>query len=237
MKTVILAGGKGTRLREFTEEMPKAMVPIGGKPILWHIMKIYAAQGFTDFVICTGYFRGQVEKYFGENNDEKWGIECVDTGLESSKAERIRRVEERLEGEEDFFVAYGDDVSDVNIGEVLKFHKKKGRVATLTTVRPENQFGRLKYDASTGIISQFEEKPKMEEWINGGFFVFSKEIFDYIEKTGGELEREVFNALVKDRELVAYPHNGFWKCMNTFKEWSELNELWSAGKAPWKIWK
>jgi len=235
---VILAGGKGTRMGEHTKEMPKAMALIGDKPIIWHIMKIYASQGFTDFVVCTGYFREQIEEYFrkGENNPEGWGVECVDTGIESSKAERIMRVREYLEGDEDFFVAYGDDVSDVNIGKVLEFHRQKGKVATLTTVQPENQFGILNHDSVSGAVVEFVEKPKMKEWINGGFFVFSRKIFGYIEKAGGELEDEVFSALVREGELVAYPHSGFWKCMNTFKEWSELNELWNGGKAPWKKW-
>lgn len=236
MKTVILAGGKGTRLREYTEDMPKALVAIGGKPIIWHIMKIYASRGFTDFVVCAGYFREQLEDYFAKNKTGGWNVEIADTGLDSTKAERIRRVEKFLQGDENFFLAYGDDVSDVDVRKVLDFHLKAKKTATLTTVNPESQFGIMKYDAKSGIVKEFIEKPKLNQWINGGFFVFNKKIFGYLKKVPGELESEVFGALVKDKELVAYRHAGFWKCMNTFKEWSELNELWQKGGAPWKKW-
>jgi len=234
MKTAILVGGKGMRLREFTEEMPKAMVPIGGKPILWHIMKIYATAGFTDFVLCTGYYREQIEEYFKKNN-EGWTIEFADTGLESSKAERLRRIEKFMGGEENFFVAYGDDVSDVDINAVLEFHREKGKVATLTTVNPESQFGVLELDES-GAVMGIREKPRLNTWINGGFFVFNKRIFEYLRRVKGELENEVFAELVREGQLVARKHGGFWGCMNTFKEWSELNEVWKSEKAPWKKW-
>lgn len=229
MKIVILAGGKGTRLYEYTKEMPKALVPIGDKPIIWHIMKIYASHGFTDFVVCAGCFKEQIEDYFARNNCEGWKVEIVDTGTESSKAERLKRIEGYLSGEENFFVAYGDDVSDVDIGKVLEFHRSSGKVATLTAVNPESQFGVIEFDHETGIVYGFVEKPKLNQWINGGFFVFNRRIFDYLHRVNGELEDEVFSALVKDGELVAYQHNGFWKCMNTFKEWSDLNEVWNNG--------
>ncbi|MBU1939561.1 glucose-1-phosphate cytidylyltransferase, partial [Candidatus Micrarchaeota archaeon] len=222
-------------LREFTEEMPKAMVPIGGKPILWHIMKIYATAGFTDFVLCTGYHREQIEEYFRKNNEDNWNIEFVDTGLESTKAERLRRIEKFMEGENEFFVAYGDDVSDVDVKAVLEFHRKSGKVGTLTTVNPESQFGVLDLGES-GAVKGIREKPRLNTWINGGFFVFNRRIFDYLHKVQGELENEVFAELVNEQELVARKHEGFWGCMNTFKEWSELNELWKHGKAPWKKW-
>ncbi|MFH1225486.1 MAG: sugar phosphate nucleotidyltransferase [Candidatus Diapherotrites archaeon] len=237
MKTAILVGGKGMRLHEFTKEMPKALVQIGGKPILWHIMKIYAAQGFTDFVLCMGYYGEQIKEHFENNNPENWKIEYIDTGLESNKAERLRQIKKYMDGEENFFVAYGDDVSDVDIRKVLEFHKQKKKVATLTTVNPPSQFGTLRCDMLSGAVIEFEEKPKIkDQWINGGFFVFNKKIFDYLHRVKGELEGEVFTALAKDEELVAYRHSGFWGCMNNFKEWSELDELWKSRKAPWKKW-
>ena len=233
MKVVILCGGKGTRLREFTEDIPKPLVEIGGKPILWHIMKIYSHYGFNDFILCLGYKGKIIEDYFKNNNHENWNIEFVDTGEKSNKGQRIKAVEKYIK-DEDFFVAYGDDVADVNIKECLDYHLKNGKIVTLTAVNPESQFGIMEVNDNNEII-EFKEKPKLDHWINGGFFVFNKKIFSYITDDY-DLEKETFNELVKEKQICAFKHPGFWKCMNTFKDTIELNELWDKDKAPWKVW-
>ena len=233
MKVVILCGGKGTRLKELTEDIPKPLVEIGGKPILWHIMKIYSNYGFDDFILCLGYKGKMIEEYFKNNNKEKWGIEFVNTGEKSNKGQRIKAVETYIK-DENFFVAYGDDVSDVNIKQILNYHLKNNKIVTLTAVNPESQFGIMEIN-SKGEITEFKEKPKLDHWINGGFFIFNKKIFDYIQDDY-DLEKETFEELVREKQIIAFKHNGFWKCMNTFKDTMELNELWDSNAAPWKIW-
>ena len=232
MKTVILCGGEGTRLRELTESIPKPMVEVGGKPILWHIMKIYAHYGFHDFVLCLGYKGEKIREYFDANPQKDWDIVFAETGEKKTKAERLIAVKEHLEGE-DFLCAYGDEVSDVNIKEVIALHKKKKKVVTLTAVNPESQFGVLKLDGDD--VKGFVEKPKLDTWINGGFFVFSNKIFNYLQ-SGHELEDETFKQLAGKNEICAYRHKGFWKCMNVFKDVRELNDLWDKKSAPWKVW-
>jgi len=233
MKVVILCGGRGTRLNELTEEIPKPLVEIGGKPILWHIMKIYASYGYNDFVLCLGYKGKMIEEYFKDNNHENWNIEFVDTGEESNKGQRILKIKDYIT-EDNFFVAYGDDVADVDIKKILDYHLQKGKIVTLTAINPRSQFGIMEINDNDEII-EFKEKPKLDHWINGGFFVFNKKIFDYI-KEGYELEKETFEDLVKEKQICSFKHNGFWKCMNTFKDTMELNELWEKDKALWKAW-
>ena len=232
MKVVILCGGKGTRLKEYTEDIPKPLIEIGGKPILWHIMKIYSHYGFNDFVLCLGYKGKLIEEYFKNNNHENWNIEFEDTGEKSNKGQRIKKIEHYIK-DENFFVAYGDDVADVNIKEILDLHIKNNKIVTLTAVNPLSQFGIMEIN-SNNEITEFKEKPKLDHWINGGFFVFNKKIFDYL-KDDYDLETKTFEELVKEKKIQAFKHNGFWKCMNTFKDTIELNELWEQDNAPWKV--
>ncbi|MBU1974392.1 MAG: glucose-1-phosphate cytidylyltransferase [Nanoarchaeota archaeon] len=252
MKVVLLCGGKGTRLREYTEKIPKPLIEVGGKPILWHIMKIYSHHGFNEFVLCLGYKGEMIKEYFAQHhwkcndftiknnemelhtsNEEDWKITFVDTGQNSSKSQRLSKIKTHINGE-NFLVAYGDDVSDVNIREVVNKHHQHGRIATLTAIPLHSQFGVLETNAENEIIT-FKEKPRLNNmWFNGGFFVFNKQIFDYLDK--GELEKEVFEVLSFERQIVAYHHDGFWKCMNTFKDVQELNEHWCKGIPQWKVW-
>lgn len=233
MKVVILCGGKGTRLSEHTESIPKPLVGIGDKPILWHIMKCYFYYGYNDFILCLGYKGKLIEEYFKNNNEENWNIKFVDTGEESNKGQRIKKIEKHIK-DENFFLAYGDDVANVNINEVLDYHLRKGKIVTLISVNPLSQFGILEMNENNEII-KFKEKPKLNHWINGGFFVCNKKIFNYI-KDNYDLEKETFEELVKEKQICAFKHNGFWKCMNTFKDVMELNEIWKQNKAPWKVW-
>lgn len=233
MEVVILCGGKGTRLKELTEDIPKPLVEIDSKPIIWHIMKIYSYYGFNDFILCLGYKGRMIEEYFKKNNSERWNIKFVDTGEDTNKGQRLKMVENHIKGD-NFFVAYGDDVADVNIKKVLDYHLARGKIATLTAINPESPFGIIEIDGKNDII-EFKEKPKLDHWINGGFFVFKKKIFDYITDDY-DLEKEVFEELVKEMQICAFKHPGFWKCMNTFKDTTELNELWEKKKAPWKVW-
>jgi len=233
MKVAILCGGKGTRLKELTEELPKPLVEIGGKPILWHIMKIYSNYGFNDFILCLGYKGEKIQEYFQSNNKENWNIEFIDTGQNTNKGERIKKIEPYIK-ENNFCVAYGDDVADVNIKDILDFHLKNNKIVTLTAVPLLSQFGIMEMNNNNEII-EFKEKPKLDHWINGGFFVFNKKIFSYI-KPNYDLEKEAFEELVKEKQIQAFKHDGFWKCMNTFKDTMELNELWENNKAPWKVW-
>ncbi len=232
MKTVILCGGEGTRLREYTEAIPKPLVDVGGKPIIWHIMKIYSHYGFNDFVLCLGYKGEKIRQFFANNNSEGWKIEFVDTGEKSNKAERLMQVQHLIK-DEIFLLAYGDDVSDVDIRKVIDFHMQYGKTVTLTAVNPESQFGVLNLDGDK--VAGFVEKPKLGVWINGGFFVMDKSIFKYLKK-GNELEDQTFKELALKGEVMAYRHSGFWKCMNVFKDVMELNDLWGKGKASWKVW-
>lgn len=233
MKVVILCGGQGTRLREHTEKIPKPLVEIGNKPVLWHIMKIYSHYGFKDFILCLGYKGELIKEHFKENK-ENWKIEFVDTGENTPKSGRLMRIKDYIE-DDLFLVAYGDDISDINIQKVVDFHNKHGKIATLTAIPLSSDFGIIEMD-DKGDVIKFKEKPRLDEyWFNGGFFVFNKEIFSYLTK--GELEKEVFEFLSKEKQIRAFKHDGFWKSMNTFKDWQELNDLEKKGNPPWIIWK
>lgn len=258
MKVVILAGGLGTRLGEETALRPKPMVEIGGKPILWHIMKIYSHYGFNDFVVLCGYKQEFIKEYFTNyfinNSDvtfdlsngevkihhrhtEPWKVTLLDTGMTTLTGGRIKRARGII-GNEPFMLTYGDGVSDVNIANLVEFHKKSKRLATLTAVQPQGRFGVLNMDESDTIRS-FQEKPKTSAsaWINAGFFVLEPQIFDYITEGDKTIwERTPLMNLARDGELKAYKHDGFWHPMDMLKDKVELNELWESGKAPWKVW-
>ena len=258
MKVAILAGGFGTRLGEETAVRPKPMVEIGGKPILWHIMKLYSHYGYNEFVVLCGYKQEYIKEYFtnyftnhsdvtfdlsnGEvkihhKHVEPWKVTLLNTGLDTLTGGRIKRAQEIL-GSETFMLTYGDGVSDVNIKELVDFHKKSRRLATLTAVQPQGRFGVLDLDESSTIRS-FQEKPKTASsaWINAGFFVLEPQIFDYITEGDGTVwERTPLMGLARDGELKAYKHNGFWKCMDTQRDKMQLEEMWSKGEAPWKVW-
>jgi glucose-1-phosphate cytidylyltransferase len=231
IKTVILCGGKGTRMGN--DEPPKTMFTIGGRPVIWHIMKIYAHYGFREFILCLGYKGHKIREYLSKVKD--WRIHFVETGPDTNTGSRIKKIEAHIK-EEMFFATYGDALSNVNINDLLKFHKAHGKTATLTAIRPYSPFGIIGIDAHSNTVTHFEEKPILDHWINGGFFVFSKKIFDYIEEND-MLEKDTFNRVVKDKNLAAYKHNGFWECMDTYKDNLRLNQLWNTQKAPWAIWK
>jgi glucose-1-phosphate cytidylyltransferase len=259
VKAVILCGGKGERLREMTEAIPKPMIEIGGRPILWHVMKIYAHHGITDFVLALGYKGEKIKEYFVEyegwrqqdftlqmgaapgerlafadNGQERWRITFADTGQETNTGGRLKAVERYLD-EPTFCVSYGDDLWDIPVGEVIAFHRRHGRAATLTAVRPVSPYGVLE-TAEDGTITRFREKPQLEHWINGGCFVFDRRVFGYLG-ANDVLEEAPFQRLASDREIMAYKHDGFWASMNTFKEMQTLNALWRAGEgAKWKVW-
>lgn len=228
MQVVIFCGGKATRLRPYSDELPKALIQIGDRPILWHLMKIYSRHGHNDFILCLGYLGNTIREYFQnpENREADWNITFVDTGEDSNKAERLRRVKDFIK-EDNFLVAYGDDLSNVNINDVVKFHLDNNRIVTLTAVNPMSQFGIVELNGNE--VTQFKEKPKLDHWTNGGYFVFNKKIFDYL-RSDWELEKEVFEKLVSEKQIVAFKHSGFWMTMNTLKDVIELNELWSNGE-------
>jgi len=258
MKAVILAGGLGTRLSEETYLRPKPMVEIGGKPIIWHIMKIYSAHGVNDFVICSGYKGYVIKEFFSnyylhnsnvnidlsnnkitlENNStEKWNISIVDTGEETLTAGRLARVKEHVENEDCFCFTYGDGVSDVDISELISFHKKHGKDATLTAVRPPGKFGAIKFGDNGYEVKKFEEKPDGDgAWINGGFFVLNPRVIERIDSDDTIWEQQPLQGLSDDNQLCAFKHHGFWQPMDTLREKNYLNELWSSNKAPWKKW-
>jgi glucose-1-phosphate cytidylyltransferase len=257
MKIVILAGGRGTRLSEETTNIPKPMVEIGGKPIIWHIMKIYSNFGFNDFIICLGYKGYLIKEYFShyfmhmsdvtidlKNNDikvrstssEPWKITLVDTGLDTMTGGRLKRIQKYI-GKNTFMMTYGDGVSDINVRDLLKFHKKSGKYATVTAVQLAGRFGALNIK-DAGIVSSFLEKPKGDgSWINGGFFVLEPEVFDYIPGDDTIWEFDSLKNMVIDKKLDGFKHDGFWKCMDTLRDKTDLEELWNSGKAPWKNWK
>lgn len=256
MKVVLLAGGFGTRLSEETEIKPKPMVEIGGKPILWHIMKLYSHYGFNEFVICLGYKGYVIKEYFNnyflhmadvtfdmvENkmevhhkHAEPWKITLVDTGANTMTGGRIKRVQPYI-GDESFMVTYGDGVSDVDINALVEFHKSHGKIGTMTAVQPSGRFGSLVMGENNSIKS-FKEKPKGDgAWINGGFFVFQPEIFDYIDGDLTVFEKSPLENLAKQKKLFSYRHSSFWKPMDTLREKNEMEDLWSSGNAPWKVW-
>jgi len=257
MKAVVLAGGFGSRLSEETVLRPKPMVEIGSKPILWHIMNIYAAHGVNEFIIALGYKAEAVKEYFlnyyainndisidlstgktivHDGNQPNWKIHLVDTGLHTQTAGRLKRLQRWLHEDETFMFTYGDGVGDVDIEALLKFHNSHGKLATVTTVRSPARFGRIAFDGDR--ISDFYEKPQEAEgWINGGFFVLHSRVIDYIEGDDSVWERDPIERLARDGQLMGYRHYGFWSCMDTLKEKNYLEELWNSGKAPWRIWK
>lgn len=258
MKVVILAGGLGTRLSEETDLKPKPMVEIGGRPILWHIMKIYSAYGFNEFIICCGYKGYLIKEYFanyflhqaditvdlGKNKvevhhskAEPWKITMVDTGLNTMTGGRIKRIEEYVE-KRTFMLTYGDGVSNINIKSLVDFHKKTGRMATVTAVHPSaGRFGALGF-SSDNIVHSFTEKPSSDGvWINGGFFVLEPGIFNYIKDGDNTFwERDPLENIVRDNNLAAYRHTGFWRPMDTLRDRTELENMWNTGKAGWRIW-
>ncbi len=229
---MILCGGRGTRLREHTETIPKPLVEIGGRPILWHVIRIYAEQGFERFVLCLGH-RGELIEDFVARNGLPDGLEidCVDTGEETPTGGRIARVADRLEGGR-FCATYADGVADIDLVELVDFHAGHGALATMTVVRPELQFGVARLDGAS-VVEGFDEKPRFDGWINGGFFCFEPGVLDYIDPDS-VLEREPLERLAADGQLRAYRHTGFWDCMDTYKDAVLLNDLWESGSAPWK---
>jgi glucose-1-phosphate cytidylyltransferase len=231
---VILCGGRGTRLQERTASIPKPLVEIGGRPILWHVMQIYAVQGLRRFILCLGYRGDMIERFVTES---EWPagvtVECVDTGLDTPTGGRIASVREHI-GERCFCATYADGVADVDLGGLVDFHRRHGRLATMTVVRPELQFGVTKLDGDGRVVG-FHEKPRSEHWINGGFFCFEPGAFDYLDETS-VLEREPLERLASDDQLRAYRHERFWDCMDTYKDAVLLNDLWAEDRAPWKMW-
>lgn len=255
MKVVILAGGLGTRLSEETVVKPKPMVEIGGKPMLWHIMNIYGAYGFKEFVVALGYKGEVIKEYFlnyynlqsdltvslknGEVTASKscyrdWTVHLIDTGLNTMTGGRLLRLKDKLRGSA-FMLTYGDGLSNININRLFEFHKSHGKVATITAVRPSARFGGMAFDGDR--VVEFKEKaPTGQGWINGGFFIFEPEIFDYIDNDAAILEQAPLESLSKDGQLMAYKHDGFWQCMDTVRDRRFLEDFWDSGKPPWKIW-
>ena len=256
MKAVILAGGLGTRLAEETGLRPKPMVEIGGRPILWHIMKIYAAHGINEFIIALGYKSEIIKEYFlnfyAINNDltidlssgatiiregkqPNWKVHLVDTGLHTQTGGRLGRLKDWIGPDEDFCFTYGDGVSSVNITDSIDFHRQHGKLATVTTVRPPARFGGIKFDGDR--VAEFTEKPQSGEgWINGGFFVLNGKVLEYLDGDDTIWERAPLERLAQDSQLMAFKHEGFWQPMDTIREKTLLEELWLSGKAPWKVW-
>lgn len=254
MNVVILAGGLGSRLAEETEVKPKPMVEVGGYPILWHIMKHYAHYGFKEFFVALGYKSEMIKRYFLDYSSlsgsmtiklasgeietkskecEDWTVHLIDTGLQTLTGGRVKRLQSWL-SKETFMVTYGDGVSDINLGDLLRFHQSHGRVATVTAVRPPARFGGLIFDGD--LVTEFTEKPQIGEgWINGGFLVFEPEVFEYLSGDSS-LEADVLERLAADKQLVAYRHDNFWQCMDTMRDKLLLESLWQSGQVPWKVW-
>ncbi len=232
---MILCGGRGTRLQERTQEIPKPLVEIGGMPIVWHVIQLYAVQGFERFLLATGY-KGELIERFAAGCQWPAGVsvECVDTGLQTQTGGRIRLLEPLLDGEERFCATYADGVADIDLQALLEFHAGHRALATMTVVRPELQFGVTEL-APDGRVEGFREKPRSDHWINGGFFCFQAGALDYLEHDS-VLERAPLQRLAAEGELRAYRHEGFWDCMDTYKDAVLLNDLWSSGQAPWRLW-
>ena len=255
MQVVILAGGLGTRISEETTVKPKPMVEIGPEPILWHIMKIYSTQGFNDFIICAGYKQNMIKDYFVSylrnhidievnfrgngvkmlnDHKEEWNVKIIDTGLLTMTGGRIKRIEKYI-NEDDFMLTYGDGLSDVNLKMLVDSHRKSGKPLTVTAVQPKGRFGVLNIDK--GEVVDFTEKPAGDGmWINGGFYVMNRNVFDYIDGDNTIWEQEPMKRLVNERKVNAYKHYGFWRPMDTMTDKRQLEEIWNSGKAPWKIW-
>jgi glucose-1-phosphate cytidylyltransferase len=257
MKAVIFAGGLGTRLSEETEIKPKPMVEIGGKPILWHIMKIYSHYGINEFIICCGYKGYMIKEFFSnyflhtsditfclktntqkilQNNSEPWEITLVDTGENTMTGGRLKKVKGYLEDEKSFCLTYGDGLSNIDLKSLISFHHSHGRKATVTATRPPGRYGALKIDTD-GVVDHFQEKPDGDgSWINGGFFILSPDVIDTIEADSIAWEKEPLSLLAENKELVAFKHEGFWQPMDTMREKYLLNQLWESGQAPWRVW-
>jgi len=258
MKAVILAGGLGTRLSEETDLKPKPLVEIGGKPILWHIMKIYSTHGVNDFIICCGYKGYLIKEYFAnyflhqsdvtfrmqdnsmdilQNNSEPWNVTLVDTGEKTMTGGRLKRAQEYIKNEQAFCFTYGDGLGDINISALIKFHKDHGKQATITATRPPGRYGALKFGPKN-IVNHFQEKPDGDgSWINGGFFVLNPKAINLIKDDNVSWEDVPLTTLARNKQLFAYKHNGFWQPMDTLREKIMLNKMWSENRAPWKIWK
>jgi glucose-1-phosphate cytidylyltransferase len=258
MKIAILSGGFGTRIRDVSEDIPKPMITIGNYPILWHIMKLYSHYGFNDFLLCLGYKSHVIKNYFlnyrnlksdflldlernqveslGNPDFEKWKITFAETGLNSNTGARVYRVKKYLESEEYFALTYGDGIANLDIHELVKFHKSHGRLMTVTGVRPPGRFGELEIDNDR--VVGFNEKPQASGgWISGGFFICSSKIFKYLNSNEDLIfEREPIEKITRDGELMVFKHDGFWHPMDTSREYQLLNELWNSGEAPWKVW-
>jgi len=255
MKAVILAGGYGTRISEESHLKPKPMIEIGGRPILWHILKMYSTYGINEFIICGGYKEYVIKEYFSNyfmhmsdvtfdtqknsmeihyRRAEPWRVTLVDTGLNTMTGGRLKRIREYVQGES-FCMTYGDGLSDVNIGEIIKFHHDQGSLATVTAVQPAARFGAL--DIISNRVKSFEEKPKGDgTWINGGFFVLEPKVLDYIEGDSTIWERAPLERLAAEGQLAAYKHDGFWSAMDTLRDKTHLEDLWASGNPPWKVW-
>jgi glucose-1-phosphate cytidylyltransferase len=257
MKTVILCGGKGRRLDRETEYKPKPLVEIGGRPILWHIMKIYSHQGFQDFILCLGYRGNMIKDYFlnleemsndfvldlrnkdkftlSDNSRLEARVYFIDTGLETMTGARVARIKKHIGKDEDFFLTYGDGLADIDLNKLYQYHKRLGKIATITSVNPVYWFGLVELEE--GLVKRFDEKPDMKDLINGGFMVFNRRVFDYLsEEESCVLEQEPLRRLAQEGQLAAYQHKSFWKPMDTQKDVDELNKIYEQG-APWEIWK
>lgn len=257
MKVVILAGGYGTRISEESHLRPKPMVEIGERPILWHIMKIYSHYGFNDFIVCCGYKAEVIKEYFMnyymhesdvtfdlKNNttqihnttSEPWKVTLVNTGLDTTTAGRVKKVRKYV-GNETFMITYGDGVSNININELVKFHREHGKIATISSTRPAGRFGAIQIDDEISMVNSFREKPKEDQaWVNAGFSIFESGIFDYLGDCSEMLEKRPYENLANDGEMMAFKHYGFWSPMDTIRDKNYLEELWKQGDAPWKLW-
>jgi glucose-1-phosphate cytidylyltransferase len=258
MKAVLLAGGLGTRMREETEFRPKPMVEVGGRPVLWHIMKILGHYDISDFVVCTGYKSEYIKSYFanygvsnldftltlgdqssirhhGSHAEFDWQVTVADTGLETMTGGRIKRIQKYV-GDETFLCTYGDGIADVDIAALLDFHRSHGKLATVTATQPMSRFGVIDVQED-GAVATFREKPKTEDWINIGYFIFEPGVFDYLEGDETVLEDQPLLKLAKDGQIGAFSHHGFWQPMDTFRESQMLNNLWDSGDPPWKVWR
>ncbi len=258
MKVVILCGGQGTRMREETEYRPKPLVDVGGRPVLWHIMKVFSHYGYRDFVLCLGYRGHMIKQYFldyeamvndftiklgvmraiayhGAHEEQEFSVTLADTGPDTMTGGRVKRIVKYFK-DDLFMVTYGDSVADVNIKKLVEFHKSHGKLATVTTTRPQSRFGILDVDDATGTVRRFAEKPRVDGWANAGYFVFHRSVFDYLGGDDCVMEREPLERLAAEGQLVAFRHDGFFYAMDTYREYVALNELWASGKAPWKLW-
>jgi glucose-1-phosphate cytidylyltransferase len=233
MKLVIFAGGLGTRISEETDYIPKPMVKIGKKPILWHIIKYYSVFGFSEFIICGGYKINIIKNYFKKNLNRAWKVQVVNTGKNSNTGERLKKVKKYID--DSFCLTYGDGLSNVDLNKLINFHKKNKSIATLTAIKPVPHFGKMAFKGNK-VTKFFEKNQKKENWINGGFFVCEKNIFKYLVSKNPIFESKVLSILAKKKLLAAYKHNNFWYCMDTLRDKRYLNDLWLSNKAPWKIW-